>query len=210
MGRARLLLPLFLAAVAHADPEVAQFDHDDASAHWKPVAAQEGLTLERRSVPGSRYYEYRSVIDVPLPPARVADEVWRVLRDGDMEALKHRDILRASDGELVIYDQIRTPIVSDRDYTIRVRRVVEGERTQFRCTTANELGPPPARGYVRIPVIRAGWMTAPDGRGGTLLTYYAFSEPGGSLPAFLVRGAQQDRSLADVVRMNKRLRRLSR
>jgi hypothetical protein len=50
-------------------------------------------------------------------------------------------------------------------------------------------------------------MTEPNGDGGTRLTYYAYSDPGGPLPAFLVRGAQADRSLADVVRMKKRLER---
>ena len=44
-------------------------------------------------------------------------------------------------------------------------------------------------------------------KGGTVLGYFAYSEPGGSVPAFLVRGAQADRSLADVVRMKQRLER---
>ena len=58
---------------------------------------------------------------------------------------------------------------------------------------------------MRISVISAGWYVEPDGKGGTRLGYFAFSEPGGSVPAWLVRGAQADRSMADVVRMVKRL-----
>jgi hypothetical protein len=204
----RAMLHHLVALACTVALPLAQFDHDDAAAGWHAAATAEGLTLQERAVAGSSFREYRALIPVALPPARVADEIWRVLRDGDMDSLKRREILRASDGELLIYDQIRTPIVSDRDYTIRVRRVTDGARTQFRCETANELGPPPARGHVRIPIIRAGWMTAPDGNG-TLVTYYAFSEPGGSVPAFLVRRAQRDRSLADIVRMARRLRRLS-
>jgi hypothetical protein len=201
-----------LPSLAHADPELAQFDHDDARAEWRAAATKGGVTIERRHVSGSPYYEYRVVVTVPLPPARVAEEVWRTMREGDMDSLKRREILGDNGDELIIYDQIRTPVVSDRDYTVRVRRRFDAAsgRTLFRCESANELGPPPARGYVRIPIIRAGWMTAPDGKGGTTLTYYAFSEPGGAVPAFLVRGAQQDRSLADVVRILGRLRRLSR
>jgi hypothetical protein len=211
LRRLGLVLLLVLSSLARADPELAQFDHDDASANWKTAGTKEGVTLQRRNVPGSSFHEYRAVVDVPLPPARVAEEVWRTMREGDMDSLKRREILHAAADELIIYDQIRTPVVSDRDYTVRVRRSfdVQSGRTRFRCESANELGPPPAHGYVRIPIIRAGWMTAPDGKGGTTLTYYAFSEPGGSVPAFLVRGAQQDRSLADVVRILGRLRRLS-
>jgi hypothetical protein len=123
-----------------------------------------------------------------------------------MDSLKHRDILSERADELVIYDQIRTPVVSDRDYTIVVRRRSAGARVWFECETANERGPAPAKGYVRIPTIAAGWYVEPDGSGGTRLGYFAYSEVGGSVPAWMVRGAQADRSMADVVRMVARLR----
>ncbi len=178
----------------------------DARDGWKTWATRDGITLERRSVDGSKYYEHRAFVDVAIAPARAADEIWTTIRTGDMEALKHREILHASDDALVIYDQIRTPVVSDRDYTIVVTRRRVGARVEFECATANERGPGPQKGFVRIPVVRAGWTVEPDGRGGTRLGYFAFSEPGGSVPAFLVRGAQAERSMADVVRMVKRLR----
>ena len=215
MSRSGLMICLLVSvfsgdARAEAEPALVQFsDRDNAGAGWRAHASKDGVTLEKREVAGSSYYEYRAVVSVAVDPARAADEVWAALRGGDMESLKHRQILRASDHELVIYDQIRTPVVSDRDYTIRMRRLYDPvrQRTQFRAETANELGPPPVRGYVRVPIIRAGWMTEPDGHGGTRLTHYAYSEPGGLVAAFLARGAQADRSLADVLRMIQRLRR---
>jgi hypothetical protein len=140
---------------------------------------------------------------------RASDEIWRLLRAGDMDSLKHREILAERADELVIYDQIRTPVVSDRDYTIVVTRRRAGARVTFECVTANERGPAPQKGYVRIAVVNAGWYVEPDGHGGTRLGYFAYSEPGGSVPAFLVRGAQADRSVADVVRMVARLRALA-
>jgi hypothetical protein len=190
-----------------AEPQLAQFAVDGGGGSgWTVYKSSEGATLERRKVPGSAFYEHRAVVDVPIDPERAADEIWTALRDGDMDSLKHREILRAAEDELVIYDQIGTPVVSDRDYTIVVRRVRDGRRVQFRCVTANELGPPPAPRHVRIPIIRAGWQTEPDGHGGTRLSYFAYSEPGGLIGAWLARGAQADRSLADVVRMVRRLR----
>jgi START domain-containing protein len=192
------LVVILLAAVQFADL--------DAPDGWTSYQTRDGVTLERRKVEGSRFYEHRAKLDVAIDPARAADEIWAALRGGDMDSLKHRDVLFASADELVIYDQIRTPVVSDRDYTIVVRRVRDGARTQFRCETANERGPAEARGFVRIPIIRAGWQVEPDGHGGTRLAHFAYSEPGGSVPAWLVRGAQADRSMADMVRMVKRLR----
>lgn len=195
----RALVVLLLALVHVADV--------DAPGGWSSYAARDGITLERRKPEGSRFYEHRAIVDVPgVTPARAAEEIWRTMRSGDMESLQHRDILSEKPDELVMYDQIHTPVVSDRDYTVRVRRYTVGARIWFECNTANERGPAPAPGYVRIPVVAAGWYVGPDGRGGTRLGYFAYSEPGGSVPAFLVRGAQADRSLADVVRMVKRLR----
>jgi START domain-containing protein len=189
-------------------PGLVQFsDRDGDGAGWKVYETREGVSVLRRAVEGSPYFEHRAAVDVPIDPAVAADEVWAALRDGDMETLKHQDVLRAGASELLLYEQIRTPIVSDRDYTISVRRIFDPARgrTSFRCETANELGPPVARDHVRVPLIRAGWMTQPDGHGGTRLTYYSFSEPGGLIGPLFARGVQADRSLNDVLRMMRRL-----
>ena len=179
----------------------------DAPDGWAAYATRDGVTLERRKVEGSRFYEHRAFFDVAgLSPERASAQIWTALHGGDMDSLKHREILSERPDELVIYDQIRTPIVSDRDYTIVVKRRTDGARVRFECETANDKGPPPAKGYVRIPVVRAGWTVAPDGHGGTRVGYFAYSEPGGSVPAWLVRRAQAERSLADVARMRARLR----
>jgi hypothetical protein len=179
---------------------------------WKMYKAGDGWTLERRKRDGSNYYEHRAFTSLPIDPMRAADEIWATMKEGDMIALKRRQILRASENEMIVYDQIKTPVVADRDYTIRVRRLVDAakRKTEFRCEDANELGPPPAAGYVRIPAIRAGWTTEPDGHGGTRLGYYAYSEPGGFVSAWMVRAAQADRSFADMARMIDRLLKLKR
>jgi hypothetical protein len=177
---------------------------------WSAWKTREGVTLERRSVDGAKFYEHRAFVDLPsVAPAAAADSIWDAIRNGDMEALKSRKILAAGADEMLIYDQIKTPIVDDRDYTFTVKRVRTGARTDFVCETANDRGPPPQKGLVRIPVLVGGWRVEPDGHGGTRLGYFAYSEPGGSVPAFLVRGAQADRSVADVVRMVARLRALA-
>jgi hypothetical protein len=186
-------------------------ERDDATAGWRVCTTREGITLEEREVPGSAFREYRAVVELTVDPLRAADEAWAVLREGDRDNLKHREILRESKSELLIYDRIRAPVVYDRDYTIRIRRLDDPvrRRTQFWVETANELGPPPARSHVRIPVISARWVIEPARHGGTRLTNYAYSEPGGAVAAFLVRGAQADRSLLGVLRMILRLRRLA-
>src|SRR5262249_9102990 len=112
----------------------------DAKDGWKAWGTKEGVTLERRAVDGSKYYEHRAFVDVAVAPARVVDEIWASMRAGDMDSLKHRDILSERADELVIYDQIRTPVVSDRDYTVVITRRRVGERVEFRCETDNGRG----------------------------------------------------------------------
>jgi hypothetical protein len=175
-------------------------------AGWSTHQVKAGIALERRKA-GTGFYEHRSVVDLPVDTEAAAAEVWACLRGGDMDSLKHREILREEPDQLVIYDQIKTPLVSDRDYTITVTRIREGRRVKFVCETHNELGPGPQKGHVRIPIIRAGWQVEPSEKG-TRLTYYAYSEPGGLIAAFLARGAQADRSMADVIRMVQRLLKL--
>jgi hypothetical protein len=43
---------------------------------WKVQTTKGGLTLERRAVPGSSYYEYRIKTESPAPPKGVVDGLW--------------------------------------------------------------------------------------------------------------------------------------
>jgi hypothetical protein len=202
-----LLLLVTLPSLAIAAPlDLAQFtDRDDTSAGWKQFRKVGAVTLWRRPVAGTSYYELRGQVDVPVAPEIAAAEVWASITEGDMATLKRREVLRKRDNELLIYDQINTPVVSDRDYTILIRRIVDGNRIQFRCITVDGIGPPPQKGFVRVPIIRAGWMVEPDGHGGSRIWYFSYSEAGGNITALIARGAQQDRAEADVTRIRDRI-----
>jgi hypothetical protein len=215
MNRLVLVLVLLVWGPIGARAEelaLAQFGGlDDARASWRTHATKDGVTLERRAVPGSRFYEHRAAVELPVAPDVVADDLWRTLRSSDKEAIRKRQILSESSTELLVYDQVHTPIVSDRDYVLRVQRIHDParRRTEFRCMTVEGVGPPVAPGHVRIPMIRAGWLVEPTASGGTRLTYFAYSEPGGMVAAFVVRGAQADRAHQDILRVSQRLRKLA-
>ncbi len=151
-------------------------------------------------MPGSRFNEYRAVLAVAMSPADMARAVWSAITESIPPTVRKRTVISRANDEIVIYDQIRTPVVSDRDVTIRIRRVVSGDDIEIRFESANELGPPPASGYVRLPVVRGKWTLLPA-TSGTRVIYECYSEPGGSIPAFLVRGAQQSEVAKDVERV---------
>jgi hypothetical protein len=166
---------------------------DDA---WHFVAERNGVTLERRAVAESRYYEYRARGRTPVSPALATASIWDGIGDEHSPTLKHRSILSRSDDELVVYDQIRTPVVNDRDVIIRIHRVADARAGAFAITFESVGdGPGPTPGYVRLPVVRGEWRVEPDAAGGALLSYRCYSEPGGAVPAFLVRSVQQSQVL---------------
>ena len=195
---------------------------------WQPCAAgNDGVTLERRAVPGSKFYEYRATAQIMAPPEVVLRSIWSGVTDQLPETVKQRTMLRQSASTLLFYDQIKTKVVSDRDYTIRMiwQRHPQTGVIEVPFVTANELGPPPAPGHVRVPTIRGDWIITPlrqdaaaasaadaaqstqgtQGNGpamaATRITYLCYSEPGGSIPAFMARGAQQDQVLLDIRRI---------
>jgi hypothetical protein len=173
---------------------------------WKTYATQNGITFEKRAVEGSKFLEYRASVRLPLDGSRVIGAIWAGVLDAVPSTVKKRVVVSRTDREIVVYDQIKTPVVSDRDVTIRIRKLVRsdgGGEIPFESTTA--IGPPPDPKHVRIPMVRGSWSIAPAPDGSTVLTYLCYSEPGGSIPAFLARGAQQDQIALDLERILRRL-----
>jgi hypothetical protein len=194
----RVLLPAALVVSFAATP------HADEG--WRVTHEKNGITLERRAVEGSRYYEYRVHAHTTVAPAIAIERLWSGIGDERSPTIKKRTVLKRADDELVVYDQIHAAVVSDRDVTIRIRKSADGKGgydVVFEST--GDMGPPPAAGYVRLPTVRGSWHIEPAPEGGSNLSYRCYSEPGGAIPAFLVRGAQQDSTLDEFERVLTRV-----
>lgn len=101
---------------------------------------------------------------------------------------KCRIVARESAKVYYIYQYLSTPIVADRDYTIRIEESfdVGTGAILIKWNTANHKGHAPIKGVVRVPVADGGWIFAPVDRGKhTLATYYLYTDPGGAIPAWL-------------------------
>lgn len=186
-----LLAAATLAAGARANAAAAD------SGGWRVIRQHGGVTLEKRPVPGSSYYEYRARGHTTVAAAVAVQRIWDGIGAEHPPSIKKRMVVRKSGDEMVVYDQIHTPVVSDRDVVVRLHKRAEGAGFVIRFEDAGALGPPPSPDYVRIPVVRGAWHVDPDPQGGAFVSYHCYSEPGGSIPAFLVRGAQQDQVLAE-------------
>jgi hypothetical protein len=179
-----------------------------AEEQWKLLTTKNGLNLERRPVAGSSFYEYRVKTESPASPKGVIDGMWSGFTEDLPAAIIKREFVSRAENELVVYDQIKAPIVSDRDMVLRIRKVARSNGViELSFQTTDQVGPPPNPKMVRIPMVRGGWTIEPTPSGGSALTYTCYSEPGGSVPAAFVRGAQEDQVFLDVQRILRRARR---
>ena len=128
-------------------------------------------------------------------------------RLGVADSLKRLNLLSDTGDERVVYEQLALPVVKDRDYTVRLRKSVDpaAQRYVILIVSANELGPPADGSHVRVTNIRGGWIIepGPDGKG-SLIRYQMQSNPGGTIPAWVVDRAQRDGAASVVRAMLKR------
>lgn len=153
---------------------------------------EEGLTFSQRPIAASPYREYRAEVNSPHPV-----ETWCLAifewgtKGGDGPGIILNKVLEAGADRRVVYNQVRQSVVSNRDYALTVvrQRLADGScRIRFRAT--NALAPPRPEGFVRMDKLWGEWrLVSQDG--GTHVTYTLFSDPAGSVPAFLVHGGQQ-------------------
>ena len=91
------------------------------------------------------------------------------------------------------YSLIDAPFVSKRDYTLRIvdeSDWKDGKGFLKTRWTSSEKGPAVKDGVVRIKVNDGSWLLEPRENGTkTFATYFVFTDPGGSLPTFIINKA---------------------
>ena len=164
-----------------------------APAEFKKVEEVDGVLIEARPVEGARVVELRLTTTTTKSPGSLCDAAFG---DGTFDPqepdLKSRKVLSESEDERVTYDQISPPVVANRDYAVRARRIREGDaRCRMTFAAANELAPAMPAGWVRITRLWGEWSfeRQPDGK--TRVTYVVFSDPAGAVPAFMVEGSRR-------------------
>ena len=170
---------------------------------WEKVSDKDGVLVERRAVPGLRVSAIRVTARSPLAPGAVFETIWKQQEHLEfVPFLKRLDLLSDTGDERVVYEQLALPFVRDRDYTVRLRKRVDPavDRYEILIESANDAGPPPDRGYVRVTNIRGSWtVEAGPGGKGSIVRYELQSDPGGIIPAWLVDRTQRH-AAADLVR----------
>lgn len=166
-----------------ADPEATPRE-------WKLVSTSDNVALYRRPRGEPGHYESKAVGEIATSTAIV----HAVIDDGEsytrfMPYTVECRILKREGDSVLVYQRISAPLVSDRDYTLRVRttsKMVEGGTSYFsRWETENALGPAEKRGVVRVKLCEGSWLLEPLGPNTTRATYSVYTDSGGLIPAFI-------------------------
>lgn len=135
-----------------------------------PLGVKDGVTLYKRDA--ERGLEFAVEGDLPASP----DRVRRVLIDYPahtkwQERLAECKVLAKGDDWADVYERLSLPMLDDRDYTLHVTWGSDGDVLWSRFTTANDKGPAPIDGVVRVTLHDGSWTFTPAGEGKTHAFY---------------------------------------
>ncbi|HEX8433561.1 START domain-containing protein [Archangium sp.] len=174
---------------------------------WQQVAREDGITVLARTPEGGSVSEVKATALVDAPP----HDVWRVIRDytNYTKTMPYTDESRVlaseQDGKVtVFYCLVNAPLVDKRDFIIRIRDESdwkEGKGFLKTAWTVTTDGAPAEReGVVRVKLNNGYWLLEPREEGKkTFVTYYLYTDPGGSLPKWIADKANKT-SVPDVLR----------
>lgn len=178
---------LLLAAVVLSQSAADALDGDEP---FEAEGTSAGARVSRRAVARSPFFAWRVERETPFTVEALCVAVFEWgSKEADGPGLVLNRLLVDGEDERVIYNQMSQPVVANRDYALRLRRqrLPDGS-CRIRFETANELAPPAPKGAVRMEKLFGEWLMTPLPSGAAALRYTLYSDPAGSVPAFLVHG----------------------
>jgi len=165
---------------------------------WRAVRRDGALSVESRPAGAGGYLEFRVVTHSAAPPLALADAVWRWNAQGvEGRMVEQRLVLSEAPREKLVWQLLHPPVVERREALVRFRR--DDASDAVHIAYESEAGPTPlgprAPPAVRVTV-RGSWRFEVEGAGSTRVEHRCLSDPGGGLPSWLVKGAQEDMAVA--------------
>jgi hypothetical protein len=152
------------------------------------IAVTDGVRVYRREKRAGLEFAAEGLI--PAAPARVR----RVLTDYPSHGrwqkhLRENRVLASTADSVDVYQRMDLPLLDDRDYTLHVTWGDDGSVLWTRFVTANDRGPGPVRGVVRVSQHEGAFRLEPAENGRSTLAVYRFHiDLGGSLPMWMAKG----------------------
>ncbi len=169
---------------------------NETSEGWKLASKSGGITLYSRSRVGSSLKEFKAVGEIDAS----SRTVHNVLDDLDayadfMPFTKECRIVKREGDAILTYQRLSPKIVSDRDYTLRIRKKSWPASGGFaylnRWESANDYGPAETKGILRVKLCEGSWLIEPSGPNKARATYSICTDSGGALPVFIANAASE-------------------
>lgn len=195
----RVLCPLIILGVSAFFPLTWAVDPASAPSAddgWKLDSQGGNIALYSRLRSNSSLKEFKAVgeIDASIRTVHAVIDDLESYSSFMPYTVECRIVKRENDSVL-FYQRLSPKIVSDRDYTLRVRekswRGPTGLVFLHRFEVANELGPPEQKGFTRVKVCNGGWLLEPALGSKTSATYSLDTDNGGKIPAFIANPASE-------------------
>ena len=192
----RISLCLLVAFMSWCVANPVTAEPEATPGEWKLVSTSDNVALYRRSRPGPGHYETRATGEIAASVAvvrAVIDDAESYTRF--MPYTVECQVLKREGDSALVYQRLSAPLISDRDYTLRVRTTsttAEGKTTyRSRWETENGAGPAEKPGVVRVKLCEGGWLLEPVGPNTTRATYSIYTDSGGAIPGFIKNTGSQ-------------------
>lgn len=188
-------IPIFVLLYSIAGQGVAD------EPRWEIATQKEGITVFARKAEGENVAEVKAVGLIQAPP----EEVWQILVDVDnyTKTMPYTEVSRCIGKEgggktLYFYTVLNPPLVSRRDYVLKMENLSDWKGGQgflklsWRVAEDADRRVPPTPGIIRLKRSDGHWLLEPrEGGKATFATYYVLTNPGGSLPTWVVNKANK-------------------
>jgi hypothetical protein len=195
-SRARVIALGALVAFSLTAADQPAPERTETASDWAAEANANGVAIHSRTRSGSAIKEFRGAGVIDAPPATV----FAVLDDSGsyasfMPYTAESRVLQRDKNSTLGYQRLHLPLVSDRDYTIRSENAKwpgpDGMIYRIRWVAANDLGPAPTPGVIRVNLCEGGWLLEPQGSGATRATYSIYTDSGGAIPPMIANSGSR-------------------
>ena len=110
------------------------------------------------------------------------------MQRGKIERLTESRVLKRGPNSLLVYQRLNLPVISDRDFVLRVTWGEKGASRWIRFQAVRDAGPPKRSGVVRVSFHEGSWWLIPtqDGQS-TRVRFQVSIDMSGWLPKWLAR-----------------------
>ncbi len=155
---------------------------------FKHVGGRNGIEVFRNMA--SPVIDLYAEGDIAAPPAVVRDVLLDYPNASKVtdNVAESRELTK-NDHEIVVYQRLKLPVISDRDFTLRATWGQRGNALTMQYAVDNSRGPAPRHKIVRLSTLQGSWELQPiEGGAATHARYRVQIDLGGSVPKWMVSG----------------------